>query len=85
MAATVTRRSLRRVRSAGRHTYRSLRRHRMVTLVAAVCAALILTAFAATAVGPGGPPGPWGPPAAQAPGHGPMMGGGPDGMGPHRH
>lgn len=83
MAATVTRRSLRRVRSAGRHTYRSLRRHRMLTLIAAVCAALILTGFAA-AVGPGGSPGPWGPPAAQAPGHGPMMGG-PDGMGPHRH
>jgi hypothetical protein len=82
MAATVTRRSFRRVRSGGRHTYRALRRHRAAAAVVAVVAA---ATFGAAAVSAGEVPSTWHPPAMQGHQHGPMANGVPNWMGPHRN
>jgi len=84
MAATVTRRSLRRVRSGSRHTYRALRRHRAVAAIGAVVAAATIGAAAVSA---GDLPGTWNPPPPPAMGHqhGPLADGMPGWMGPHRH
>ncbi len=80
MAATVTRRTLRRARLGGRHAYRAAARHRMTLAVAAAAAVLSVgTAVAADHIPP---PGMYGPPAAHSPMHGPMPGGMP-GWGDH--
>lgn len=88
MAATLTRRTLRRARLGGRHAYRTAYRHRAALAMAAVFA--VFTVGTAVAAGHDTPPG-FGPPGFGGPGwshsqmHGPMPGALPDHPGgPHR-
>jgi hypothetical protein len=87
MAATLTRRALRRARLGGRHTYRAAARHRVAVAITAAVAALALgTAVAAEDLTPPALTGPWaheqmhGPIPGPMPGpmHGPMHGPMPD-------
>lgn len=88
MAATLTRRTMRRVRLGGRHTIRTVRRHRVAMAIAAVAAALTVGTAAVAAQDL--PPIGWGPPVAHGQPHeampGPMQGGFPEHQwGPHRN
>lgn len=57
MAATLTRRALRRARLGGRHTYRTAARHRVPLLIAAAAVTVALaTVGVAGEVGHDGPP-----------------------------
>jgi hypothetical protein len=69
MPATLTRRTLRRARLGGRHSYRAVVRHRVAVLAVAAVAALSLGT--AVAVGQEAPP-TWGPLAMQSQPHSPM-------------
>ena len=83
MAATLTRRTLRRARLGGRHAYRTAYRHRAALAIAAVVA--VFTVGTAVAADRDGPPA-FGPPGwshSQMPG--PVPGALPDHAGgPHR-
>lgn len=91
MAATLTRRALRRARLGGRHTYRTAVRHRVPLLVAA--AAIAAASVVVGVAGEAGHDGPRFGPGADQVMHGPMgghmdgrmgapLGGPPDGPGP---
>lgn len=83
MAATLTRRALRRARLGGRHTYRAAIRHRVA--LAAIAAAAALTVGTTVAAAHDTPFGPVPPPMSHSQMHGPMQGGFPDHpWGPHR-
>ena len=84
MAATVTRRTLRRARLGGRHAYRTAHRHRAALAVAAAVA--VFTVGSGVAAVHDGPPA-FGSPGFSHPQmmHGPMPGALPDRPGgPHR-
>ncbi|HEY5880449.1 MAG TPA: hypothetical protein VIU11_16185 [Nakamurella sp.] len=81
MAATVTRRALRRARLGGRHTYRAAARHRVALAVAAAVA--VLTVGSAVAASPEPAPAFTGPPSVHLPMHGPMPDGPPGWSGRH--
>jgi len=73
MPATITRRTLRRARLGGRHTYRAAMRHPALLIVAGVAAVTMGAGIAAAHDAPTGFGG-MVPPAHAQP-HGPMMGG----------
>jgi len=84
MAATLTRRTLRRARLGGRHAYRTANRHRAALAIAAAVA--VFTVGSGVAAVHDGPP-TFGPPGVSHPQmmHGPMPGALPDHPGgPHR-
>ena len=76
MAATVTRRVLRRFRLGGRHTYRAAARQRVALAIAAAVA--VITVGAAAGAGHEAPPAFSGPGWSHSQPHGPMAGGLPD-------
>lgn len=82
MAATLTRRTIRRARLGGRHAYRSAYRHRTAAAIAAVVA--VLTVGSGVAIDHDVPP-QFGPPGwSHSQMHGPMPGALPDHRGgPH--